>query len=89
MKTRAFALVLLTLSSMAFLTAQEAPKPKELTIESIYAEGGITGRAPESVQWSPDGTKVSFVQRDDSGENGAIYYVDVTAAGAKPVVLVT
>ena len=87
LKTRTFAIVLFTLTFLTFLSAQEAPKPKELTIESIFADGGITGRGPESVQWSPDGTKVSFVQRDDSGENGAIYYVDVTS-GAKPAVLV-
>jgi dipeptidyl-peptidase-4 len=78
---------LFALTSISFTAAQEAPKPKELTIEAIYAEGGITGRAPESVEWSPDGTKVSFVQRDDSGESGALYYVDVTS-GAKPAVLV-
>jgi dipeptidyl-peptidase-4 len=65
-------------------TAQQKP----LTIEAIFAEGGITGRAPETVQWSPDGTKVSFVQRDDSGEHGALYYVDVTGGAAKPAILV-
>ena len=88
MKTCTSALVLLfTLIASLCSAAQEAPKPKELTIESIYAEGGITGRAPESVQWSPDGTKVSFVQRDDSGDHGALYYVDVTS-GVKPAILV-
>jgi dipeptidyl-peptidase-4 len=85
---RTFAtLALFTLTYVAITPAQEAPKPTELTIESIYAEGGITGRPPESVQWSPDGTKVSFVQRDDSGESGGLYFVDVTS-GAKPAVLV-
>ncbi len=49
--------------------------------------GGILGRGPEDVKWSPDGSKVSFVQRDDSGQHGALYYVDVTTAG-KPAVLV-
>ncbi len=88
MKTRTnFTVLLFALAFTPFIAAQEAPKPKQLTIESIYAEGGITGRAPEFVQWSPDGTKVSFVQRDDSGDHGALYYVDV-AAGAKPAVLV-
>ena len=38
------------------------------------------------MKWSPDGSKVSFVQRDDSGEHGALYYVDVTTG--KPAVLV-
>ncbi|MBI2678247.1 MAG: DPP IV N-terminal domain-containing protein [Candidatus Koribacter versatilis] len=61
---------------------------KPLTIEAVFAEGGITGRAPETVQWSPDGTKLSFVQRDDSGEHGALYYVDVAGGAAKPAVLV-
>ena len=41
---------------------------------------------PENVKWSPDGTKVSFVQRDDSGEHGELYYVDV--ATGKSAVLV-
>ena len=59
---------------------------KELTIEDIFQPGGILGRGPEDVKWSPDGTKVSFVQRDDSGEHGELYYVDV--ATGKSAVLV-
>ncbi|HSE50193.1 MAG TPA: DPP IV N-terminal domain-containing protein [Terriglobales bacterium] len=77
--------VLLLFSLTAF--AQQAGK-KQLTIEAIFAEGGITGRAPETVKWSPDGTKVSFVQRDDAGEHGALYYVDVAGGQMKPAVLV-
>ena len=52
----------------------------------MFKPGGILGRGPENVQWSPDGTKVSFVQRDDSGEQGELYYVD--AATGKSAVLV-
>ncbi len=93
MKTRFAALVGLVLST-SFLLAQSSPPPstqesqpkKELTIEEIFKPGGILGRAPEDVKWSPDGSKVSFVQRDDSGEHGALYYVDVTTG--KPAVLV-
>jgi dipeptidyl-peptidase-4 len=58
--------------------------PKRLTIEQIFAEGGVTGRAPETIQWSPDGSKVSFVQRDDTGEHGELWYVD-TATGEKKI----
>ncbi len=72
-------------SSASQSTIQPVAQP-ELTIEAIFAEGGITGRAPETVKWSPDGTKVSFVQRDDSGEHGALYYVDV-ASGKKAVLV--
>jgi dipeptidyl-peptidase-4 len=66
-----------------FVLAQ-AEKP--LTIEAIFSAGGITGRGPESIAWSPDGAKVSFVQRDDSGAHGALYYIDV-ASGRKAVLV--
>ena len=39
-----------------------------------------------SIKWAPDGSRVAFVQRDDSGEKGALYYVD--ANNPKPAVLV-
>jgi dipeptidyl-peptidase-4 len=52
----------------------------------MFKPGGILGRGPENVQWSPDGAKVSFVQRDDSGDHGELYYVDV--ATGKSAVLV-
>jgi dipeptidyl-peptidase 4 len=63
---------------------QAAPKP--LTIEQIFAEGGITGRTPETIKWSPSGTKVSYVQRDDEGEHGELWYFD-TATGEKKVLV--
>jgi dipeptidyl-peptidase-4 len=60
--------------------------PKQLTIEQIFAEAGVTGRAPETIKWSPDGTKVTFVQRDEAGEHGELWYVD-TATGEKKVLV--
>src|SRR5208282_1035866 len=59
-----------------------AAPPKRLTIEQIFADGGITGRAPETIKWSPDGSKVSFVQRDDAGEHGELWCAD-TITGEK------
>ena len=67
-------------------SASAQTQGSELTIEAIYADGGLLGRAPESVKWAPDGSRVAFVQRDDSGEKGALYYVD--ASNPKPAVLV-
>ena len=63
-------LILLALSTS--LAAQTKP----LTIEGIFAEGGLTGRAPEAFQWSPDGSRVTYVQRDDSGEHGELWSID-------------
>jgi len=75
--------------ALAAQDAAQESKPtaaKKLTIEAIFANGGITGRAPETVKWSPDGTKVSFVQRDDSGEQGQLWYVDAKT-GEKQVLV--
>jgi len=65
--------------------AQTAPT-KPLTIEAIYQPGGLAGRGPENVEWSPDGTKLSFVQRDEKGEKGELWYVD-SATGEKKVLV--
>ena len=65
--------------------AQTAPT-KPLTIETMYQPGGLTGRAPETLEWSPDGTRLTFVQRDEKGEKGELWYVD-TATGEKKVLV--
>ncbi len=56
--------------------AQSAAPGKKLSIESIFAEGGLTGRGPENIQWSPDGSKISYIQRDDSGDHGELLSVN-------------
>ncbi len=68
------------------LYAQAPAAARQLTLETIFADGGVTGRAPETIQWSPDGSKVSFVQRDDSGEQGQLWYVDATSGEKKILV---
>ena len=73
-------------TSAPSVTPQNGPA-KQLTIADIFAEGGLTGRAPETVKWSPDGKRVSYVLRDDSGEHGQLWYIDLEAT--KPAVLVT
>ncbi len=90
MKTRThFFLILL-----AFTLCMSAPTPfagqtvptKPLTIDALYQPGGLTGRGPETMEWSPDGTKLSFVQRDEKGEKGELWYVDA-ATGEKKVLV--
>src|ERR1700737_4893548 len=76
--------LLVLLSAARAQTIAPPAAPKQLTIEQIFAEGGVTGRAPETIKWSPDGTKVSFVQRDDAGEHGELWYVDA-ATGEKKI----
>ena len=70
-------------------TPKTSPSPcdQKLTIETIFADGGVTGRPPEGMKWSPDSTKLSYVQRDDSADHGALYYIDL--ATGKSAVLVS
>src|ERR1700674_4026083 len=64
--------------------AQSSSPVKPLTIEAIYAPGGLGGRGPETMEWSPDGTKLSFLRRNDEGEHGELWYVD-SASGEKKI----
>ena len=81
---------------LAMLFGMIAPIPavpqtspiKPLTIETMYQPGGLTGRAPETMAWSPDGTKLTFVQRNEKGEKGELWYVN-TATGEKNVLVST
>jgi dipeptidyl-peptidase 4 len=68
------------------LGSQSSSPVRPLTIEAVFAPGGLTGRGPENTEWSPDGTKLSFVQRDDEGEHGELWYVDA-ATGEKKILL--
>jgi dipeptidyl-peptidase 4 len=83
----AFAAVLAVISRpLAPVWAQSSSPVKPLTIEAIFAPGGLTGRGPENTEWSPDGTKLSFVERDDEGEHGELWYVDAATGGKKVLV---
>ncbi len=71
--------------SVAPSAAQTSPT-KPLTIETIYQPGGLGGRGLESAEWSPDGTKLTYVQRDEKGENGELWYVDASTGEKKMLV---
>jgi dipeptidyl-peptidase 4 len=74
------------LISLAVAQSPNAPARKPLTIETIFAPGGITGRPPEIIRWTPDHTKFSYIQRDDSGEHGELWLVDA-ATGQKTLLV--
>jgi dipeptidyl-peptidase-4 len=76
--------VMLILATGSLVCAQSGTETKPLTIEAIYAPGGLTGRGPETVEWSPDGSKLSYVQRQ--GEQGDLWYMDATT-GEKQVLV--
>lgn len=80
----------LSASFFGFLAAQsgqtQSAPTKPLTIDAIYQPGGLGGRAPENVEWSPDGTKLSYVQRNEDDSKGELWYVDA-ATGEKKVLV--
>jgi dipeptidyl-peptidase-4 len=78
--------VVFAMCCFAFLPLRAQTAAKPLTIESLYQPGGLTGRGPETMTWSPDGTRLSFVQRDEKGEKGELWYVDA-ASGEKKVLV--
>jgi dipeptidyl-peptidase-4 len=80
------AAVFLSLTQAVVGQAEVPAGKKQLTIESIFAEGGITGRGPEEIKWSPDNNKFTFIQRDDTGEHGALWYMDVMTGEKKVLV---
>jgi dipeptidyl-peptidase-4 len=64
--------VLTTVTAMA----QQAPAKKQYTVEAIYATSATSGRPPSGLQWSPDGSKLAYMQRGASGEQDSLYYFD-------------
>ncbi len=83
--TRAgFALPLSFAFLVSVLVAQAPVAPassRPLTVEAIFANGGLLGKPPESMTWSPDGKHLSYL---DGGE-----LIDLDPASGKPHVLVS
>src|SRR5512143_898770 len=68
-----FAFLILASIGFAQSNPTSSATKKTLSIESIFADGSLTGRAPETLKWSPDGKMLSYVQRDDSGDHGELW----------------
>ena len=76
-------LVVLLLAATAL--AQNAPAKKQYTIQSMFTDQGAAA-PPQGLQWSPDGTKISFIRRGAGGQQEALYYYD--PATGKDAVLI-
>jgi dipeptidyl-peptidase-4 len=77
-------IILTFLAGISF--AQQLPGvAQEFTLQSIFARE-LTGKPPQTIEWSPDGNKVSYMLWDEQGESAQLYAIDV--ATGKPSVLV-
>ena len=75
-------LCVLLLASTCF--AQTSNK-KQYSIQTLFAEAGQAG-PPQSLQWSPDGSKISFIRKAQGAQQEALYYYD--PASGKDAVLI-
>jgi dipeptidyl-peptidase-4 len=55
--------------------AQQSPS-KQYTVEAIFGPASEDGRPPVGMQWSPDGTKLTYIQHGAAGEQESLYYFD-------------
>ncbi len=82
MKRAGFGLLLAAVVLTDPLAAQPPPQaPRALTLEAIFAEGGLTGTPPSTLQWSPDSRRATFLLRDPKGDQDELWSVD--PAGGK------
>ena len=89
--TRKFSLVAVLTSFLVILglaagAGAQASPARPLTIDAIYQPGGLAGYEPEHVQWSPDGTRLTFMQRNERGEKTGLWSVDA-ATGEKKLLV--
>ena len=73
---------LFALIAIASVAAAAAPNTasEKLTIASIYATNSLTGRAPNTVQWSPDGKKVAYMVHQPGKKQADLYAIGVLTA---------
>jgi dipeptidyl-peptidase-4 len=81
MKRAALALLCALAASAAM--GQQAPAKKQYTIEAIFGPA-LASTPPTGLQWSPDGTKLTYIQHGAGGEQEALEYFDpATGRSAK------
>jgi dipeptidyl-peptidase-4 len=75
LKTTRYLAALCALATLSAL-AQQTPAKKQYTVEAIYSPSAANGRPPAGLQWSPDGSKLTYIQRGANGEQESLYYFD-------------
>jgi dipeptidyl-peptidase-4 len=68
--------------------AQQNPAKKQYTVEAIYASSAESGRPPAGSQWSPDSTKLAYIQHGASGEQESLYYFDPVSGKSAQLIAV-
>jgi dipeptidyl-peptidase 4 len=80
----AFLLIALAAALGALPAGAQARPSKSLTVERIYGAPSLSGRLVQGIQWSPDGERISYLERDGS----KVEMWTMEAAGGERKVLV-
>lgn len=79
--------VFFTLACSIAIAGQTRSSGAQLTVERIYGAPSLSGELTEGVQWSPDSTRVSFIQTDSGDSSQNELWVMNAATGQKTVLL--
>jgi dipeptidyl-peptidase-4 len=77
---------LVALFALTTVTAPAQQAKQQYTVEAIYAPSAMGDRPPSAMQWSPDGSKLTYIQRGAGGGQESLHYFD--SASGKSVQLI-
>jgi dipeptidyl-peptidase 4 len=66
--------------------AQHAPAKKQYTVDTIYAAQAAGGVPPEAMQWSPDGSKLTYLQHEPGNAQESLYCYDPASGISAPLI---
>ncbi|MGH9572115.1 MAG: hypothetical protein ACRD40_01100 [Candidatus Acidiferrales bacterium] len=69
------------------ISAQTGGSSEQLTVERIYGAPSLSGKLSEGVQWSPNSTRISFMQTDSSDPSQNELWIMDAASGRKSALL--
>lgn len=80
--TRAAALLIAVLAGISLASTPRAAlaQEKQLTVEAIFANGGLVPKPPDQLFWSPDGKHLTYV------DGGALLEIDPESGKARVMV---
>ena len=85
MRTRARVLAVVQVAALLCCALPGgAAEKKPLRLEEIFAEGGLTGRMPAQLRWSPDGRRLTYILR--KGERRDLWVMEA-ASGEKRILV--
>jgi dipeptidyl-peptidase 4 len=79
-------------ASLAPANAQTQPPPipgKAITVERLYSAPNLEGNLTEGIEWSPDGSRFSYIERKGSGKDSQLELWTMDASTGERKLLVS